>query len=185
MWHRNLGLYNHSHKWKLINYGNSVRVSKYNWTIVYHNYIIMTVLKRERGLWECAFLIVLQWIVGANSSYTSSCGLMSLPKCSSKWRWHQPKKSAPSFQVLSGRVPKPCPNHGKISKTNAHLDDIHEMWLSSTGQPLMDLHWCVFVPLVLGFLGRSCKNRKNTKKTSQCFVLLFFQLIFWGGLCLI
>ena len=46
----------------------------------------------ERGLWECVFLLVLQCVVGANSSYTSSC-LMSLPRCSSTWRCHQPKKS--------------------------------------------------------------------------------------------
>ena len=44
--------------------------------------------KRAGGLWEC-FLLVLQCVVGANSSYKSSC-VMSLPRCSSKWRCHQP-----------------------------------------------------------------------------------------------
>ena len=39
--------------------------------------------KESGGLWECVFLLVLQYVVGANSSYASSC-LMPLPRCSSK-----------------------------------------------------------------------------------------------------
>ena len=41
----------------------------------------------ERGPWECVFLLNLECVVGANSSYKSSC-LMSLPRWSSKWRCH-------------------------------------------------------------------------------------------------
>ena len=39
--------------------------------------------KRERGTVRVRFLLVLQYVVGVNSSYTSSC-LMSLSRCSSK-----------------------------------------------------------------------------------------------------
>ena len=52
-----------------------------------HIYIYLQLPKpvffESGGLWECVFGLVLQYVVGANSSYTSSC-LMPLPRCSSK-----------------------------------------------------------------------------------------------------
>ena len=55
------------------------------------------------GPWECVFLLNLQCVVGANSSYKSSC-LMSLPRWSSKWRCHHIKKEKNSSrnQIVGG-----------------------------------------------------------------------------------
>ena len=55
--------------------------------------------KRERGTVRVRFLLVLQYVVGANSSYTSSC-LMSLSRCLSKEDAATSQKVCEKIQII-------------------------------------------------------------------------------------
>ena len=57
--------------------------------------------KNRAGDCESAFFVSLQYVVGANSSYTSSC-LMSLSRCSSKEDAATSQKICKQIQIVGG-----------------------------------------------------------------------------------
>ena len=98
------------------------------------------------SLWACTFLLNLQCVIGANSSYKSSC-LMSLPRWSSKWRCHQKENSSREYYTLISLLSQTIfkqlhmqPFKHPCIVWGIHLPDIVLPWQTSSCQNIPFIH---------------------------------------------